>query len=46
MKNGGKKNIKTEISLFLGFGERENNNKHMELEIDDVAAFVAPGKAR
>ena len=30
MKNGGK-NIKPGIGLFLGFGERENNNKHVQL---------------
>ena len=36
----------TTISLFLGFGKRKNNNKHVQLEIDYVVAFVAPEKAR
>ena len=34
--NGGK-NIKPEISLFLGFGGREDNNKCVQLEISYVA---------
>ena len=33
----GGKNIKTGISLFLGFGGKENNNKCVQLEIDYVA---------
>ena len=36
MKNNGK-NIKPGIGLFLGFCERRDNNKCVQLEIDHVA---------
>jgi len=42
MKKKSGKNIRSEICLFLGFGGRGNNNKHVQLEIDYVAASVAP----